>query len=135
MSRPRALIALLLAAIWCSAAWHVELEVAGLMLEHSHHGHAAHDDGHCAADSAHDGLENVVARDVAKDQVRIDADSASRTVFFGLALWLAAALRPLRLARLAPRRRRESDPPFAQPWQFHLRCAPLSAAPPAQALS
>jgi hypothetical protein len=129
MSRPRALLAILLAATWCSAAWHVDLEAVGMLLEHEHHAHSKPDTGHAPPGGLHDEHEKVFARDVSKDQ--IGAGAVRCVALPGLASWLVAALRPDRVARSVPRRRWQTDPPFAHVWQFVRRCAPLSAAPPA----
>lgn len=102
-----------------------------MMLEHKHHAHDEHDRDYVPAGGLHDEHEDVFARDAAKDQVRIGASAALWIATLGLAGWLVAALRPHCVVLSAPRRRRETDPPFAQVWQFVWRCAPLSAAPPA----
>lgn len=101
-----------------------------MMLEHEHHAHEGHEADHAPAGVPHDEHEEIFARDVAKDQVRIGASAVLWVTLLGLANWLVAALRPNRLTLAAPRRRRETDPPFAQVWQFVRRCAPQSAAPP-----
>lgn len=130
MLRLRALLALLLVTTWCSAAWHVDLEAVGLMFEHQHHVHD-HDADHAPVGASHDDHEQVYARDVAKDQVRLGAADVIWFVFLGLAAWLATALRPTLADVKHLRARRETDPPLAQVWQFVMRCAPESAAPPA----
>lgn len=101
------------------------------MLDHVHHAHGEHETGHVPAGGLHDDHEDVFARDVAKDQVRIGPDTMLWIALLGLASWSVATLRPSRLVLSGRRRRRETDPPFAQIWQFVWRCAPLSAAPPA----
>lgn len=132
MSRPRVLLALLLSIIWCLAAWHVDLEAVGMMFEHEHHAeHEGDSHHHAPAGGLHDDHDGFLARDVAKDQLRIGAGAALVVLLLGLMGALTAALRPGRLAPREPRRRRETDPPFLQVWQFVRRCAPLSAAPPA----
>jgi hypothetical protein len=129
MPRSRALLAILLAVTWCSAAWHVDLEGVGMMLEHKHQ---AHDDrpAEHAPLGAHDDHEEVFARDVAKDQVRVNAATVAWFAFLGFATWLIATQR-IPLAELRSlRERRETNPPLVQFWQFVQRCAPESAAPP-----
>lgn len=128
MLRFRALLALLLAITWCSAAWHIDLEAVGLMFEHRHHA-LDHDAEHAPAGAPHDDHEEVFARDMAKDQVRIGAAP----------LWLALLGAALLLARFGQCRqaaaslRWRPEPPLAHVWQFVQRCAPESAAPPALA--
>ena len=131
MSRPRALLALMLALAWCSAAWHCDLEAAELLLEHDHHAHSDQGGQHESPSGAHDDHEEVFARDVVKDQVRIGSGATLWFVVFGLALWLPAASRPDRGSPGIRRQRRETGPPLARVWQFVQRCAPQSAAPPA----
>ena len=130
MSRLRALLAIMLAVTWCSTAWHVDLEAAGMMLEHQHHAHDDHDAAHDPV-GAHDDHQDVFARDVANDQMRIAAPVVLWFTVVGLASWLIAARWQRRTELTVPRRRRETDPPFTQIWQFVRRCAPESAAPPA----
>lgn len=131
MPRLRALLALLLAATWCATAWHGDLEAVGLMIDREHHAHDDHDTDHAPAGVPHDDHEQVFARDVAKDQIRIGGVAVVWFVLLGLAVWLAATLRPTLVTLKTLRERRETDPPFAQVWQFMWRCAPESAAPPA----
>src|SRR5688572_22853393 len=130
MLRLRALLAILLAVTWCSAAWHVDLEALDLILEHQHH---AHDHGaeDAPAGAPHDNHEEVFARDVAKDQVRASSGAMLWFTVLGLAVWLAAAFRPDGASPGIPRQRRKTGPPLARVWQFVQRCAPQSAAPPA----
>jgi len=131
MSRPRALLAVLLAVTWCSAAWHVGLEAVGMMFEHEHHAqHDAHDTDHAPV-GAHDDHEQVFARDVAKDQIRVGAVGGLWIAALSLPAWLVANLRPSLAVLKSTRRWRETDPPLARVWQFVQRCAPESAAPPA----
>jgi hypothetical protein len=129
MSRLRALLAVLLAITWCSAAWHVDLEAVGMMFKHQHHAHDDHDSDHAPV-GAHDDHEQVVARDVAKDQTRAGPATVAWLALLAFATWLSVAVRP-RVAEISTlRTRRETDPPLAQVWQFVQRCAPESAAPP-----
>jgi hypothetical protein len=130
MPRVRALLALLLAVTWCSAAWHVDLEAVGLMLQHEHHAHADHDTDHGPV-GTHDDHEEVFARDVTKDQLRVGAVGGLWIAVLTLTAWLVASARPSVLTLKGTRRRRETDPPLAHVWQFLERCAPESAAPPA----
>jgi hypothetical protein len=130
MPRLRALLAILLAVTWCSAAWHVDLEAVGMMFEHEHHAHDDHDTDQVPV-GAHDDHEEVFARDVAKDQVRGSAATVAWIALLAFATWLVAAARPSVAALRTLRERRETDPPLAQAWQFVQRCAPESAAPPA----
>jgi hypothetical protein len=129
MPRLRALLAILLAVTWCSAAWHVDLEAVGMMFEHEHHAHADHDTDQVPV-GAHDDHEQVFARDVAKDQVRVSAATVAWMALLAFATWLVAAARPSVAALRTLRERRETDPPLALAWQFVQRCAPESAAPP-----
>jgi hypothetical protein len=130
MPRIRALLAILLAVTWCSAAWHAEMEAVGMMLAHEHHGHDDHDADR-APIGAHDDHEEIFARDVAKDQIRVGSAPGLWIAVIGLAVWLAANSQPSLAALKEGRRRRETDPPLARVWQFVQRCAPESAAPPA----
>lgn len=128
MSRPRKLLALLLAVTWCSAAWHVDLEAVGLMLTHEHpaHEHTAHH-GPVCLDDHH---EDVFARDVAKDRVNVGAGAMLWFALLGLTLW-ARAMRLRLVAVDPPRVRGECGPPLGRVWQFVQRCAPQALAPPA----
>lgn len=130
MLRLRALIAVLLAVTWCSAAWHVDLEAAGLMLAHEHHAHGDHDSDHAQA-GAHDDHEDVFARDVAKGQVRVTPGAAGWILLLSMAAWLTAQWRPSIELQEPPGPGTNADPPLARMWQFAWRCAPESAAPPA----
>jgi len=130
MPRLRALIAVLLAVTWCSAAWHVGLEAAGLMFEHEHHVHGDHDSDH-APTGAPDGHEDVFARDGAKGQVRAAAGAAGWILLSSVAAWLTAQWRPSIDLQEPPGPGMDADPPLARVWQFVWRCAPKSAAPPA----
>lgn len=124
------MLAVLLAVTWCSAAWHVDLEAVGVMLEHEHHAHDDHDSDHAPV-GAHDDHEQVFARDAAKDQVRAGAAAVAWIALLAFATWLVTAARPSLVALRTLRQRRETDPPWAQAWHFVQRCAPESAAPPA----
>lgn len=130
MPRLRALLAILLAVTWCSAAWHVDLETVGMMFDHEHRAHHDHDSDHAPV-GAHDDHEQVFARDVAKDQVRANAATGAWIALLAFATWLIVAARPPLVALRTLRQRRETDPPLTQAWQFVQRCAPESAAPPA----
>ena len=132
MPRLRALLAILLAVTWCSAAWHVGLEAVGMMLEHEHHAHDDHNSDHAPV-GTHDDHEQVFSRDVAKDQVRVSPATVAWFAVVAFATWLIAAARPSVAALRTLRERRETDPPLSQGWQFVQRCAPESAAPPALA--
>lgn len=101
-----------------------------MLLDHDHRAEHA-DAGHHAPLSAHDDHEQVVARDLAKDQVRVAPGAMLWFAVIGLVGLLLAALRPRVPTLGAWRRRRETDPPFARVWHFVQRCAPESAAPPA----
>ena len=126
MSRSRALLALLLAVTWCTAAWHVDLEAVGLLGEHRHHSHD-HGHAHHSPAGSHDGHEKVFARDVAKDVVRVVASALVCVE----APPTAVPVPPRILALNEVSRPAQTDPPFARVWQFEQRCAPESAAPPA----
>jgi hypothetical protein len=131
MPRLRALFAILLAVTWCSAAWHADLEAVGMMFDHDHHAqHEDHDTDHAPV-GAHDDHEQVFARDVAKDQIRMGTVGGLWIAVLSLAAWLVARLRPSITALKSTRQWRETDPPLARVWQFVQRCAPESAAPPA----
>jgi hypothetical protein len=133
MPRPPALIAILLAVTWCSAAWHVQLEAAGVLFEHEHraHHHHADADNHHAPTGADDGHDPVFARQVVKDQMHTGPAPGLWIGLLGLAVWLMAAC-PRRAAVLrVTQRPTEMGPPLARVWQFLQRCAPRSAAPPA----
>jgi hypothetical protein len=132
MSRARSLLAILLAVTWCSAAWHVNLEAIGWMFEHGHHSHGHAHDEHVPV-SPHDGHDQVFARDVAKDQIRVGGAAGLWFVLLAAATWLTAAWRPRRLECLAIPDPAETDPPLAHVWRFVQRCAPDSAAPPVAA--
>ena len=132
MPRFRALLAVLLALTWCSAVMHEGLEAVEMMFDHEHH---AHDD---AADSTqhsplgHDDHEPVVTRDGAKDnQIRINSSGVLWFAVLGTLLVYSLSVRPSLVEVEAPPKRRRTDPPLAQVWQFVQRCAPESAAPPA----
>jgi hypothetical protein len=132
MPRFRALLAILLAVTWCSAAWHANLEAIGLMLEHEHHAHDGHDADHAPV-GAHDDHEEIFAQNVAKDHIRVGAVAGLWLAVIGLAVCFVASLRPSIAALKSARQWRETDPPLAHVWQFVQRCAPESAAPPALA--
>lgn len=129
MSRLRAFLAVVLVATWCSAAWHAELEVLGMLLEHEHHGHV-HDAGDQPAGPVEEHTE-LVAQHLAKDQVRVGSQLTVWFGFLGLVAWLAAAVPFKLVARTRVCVRRETGPPLATAWHFLQRCAPDSAAPPA----
>src|SRR5688572_29316355 len=107
MPRVRALLAILLAVTWCSAAWHVNLEAVGLLFQHEHHshahdGHQHHDTDHAPLD-AHDDHHQVFARDVIKDQLRVGPVGGLWIAVLSLAAWLVASLRPSLAVLEAPR--------------------------------
>jgi hypothetical protein len=133
MPRFRVLLALLLAATWCSAAWHVELEAIGLVLNHEHRAHGGHEH-HDHPAALEDHHEPVFARNLTKDaQFRIGVTSAhSSTLLTGISGSNTDSARRASLADgAAPPGANPADPPWAQVWQFVWRCAPDSAAPPA----
>ena len=141
MSRPRAFLAVLLAAAWCSAAWHVNLEALGLLFEHEHHAHDHHHAhtsgshshaGHEPTGSLEDHHEPVLSRDTTKDgQFRIGFAAALLSVAMLAALGLCAAAFPrVQLSTTAwLRRRREGA--LIESWKFVQRCVSESGAPPA----
>jgi hypothetical protein len=133
MPRLRALLAILLALTWCSAAWHVDLEAVGLMLEHEHHAHHDHDMDHAPTGMPHDDHEQVFAREVAKDQIRMGATGVLWFAIVGV--YLSCGLNPGdRCGEPEPVPiRGRTAPPEQRVWQFVQRCAPESAAPPALA--
>jgi hypothetical protein len=134
MPRFRALLAVLLAITWCSAVMHGGLEAVGMMFEHKHHAHdhdaATNPTEHAPLD--HDDHEPVVTRDVAKDnQIRVNSSGVLGFTVLGTLLVYSLSVRPSLVEVEAPPKRRRTDPPLAQVWQFVQRCAPESAAPPA----
>ena len=130
MSRPRALLALVLALTWCSAIAHAHLEALGCMLEHEHYapGAAAGCDqapGDCPA-----GHEEVFAPSVAKDgspRALVVATEGMLDVA-GLTGGIAPTLRALQVEK--PLAAGPCDPPGASTWRFEQRCALETAAPP-----
>jgi len=134
MPRFRALLALLLAVTWCSAAWHVDLEAVGLILEHRHHVPHSTADDHDAPICRHDGHDPVLVRHVIKDgQIRITSTGTPWVALIGV--FLAGALdlgrdsgdrEPIPISG-------SPAPSLQRIWQFVQRCAPESAAPPALA--
>jgi len=129
MSRLRALLAVLLAVTWCAAAWHVDLEAVGMMLEHEHHAHDDHASEHVPT-AAHDDHEQVFARDVAKDQIRVGGKNLVWVSVLAWATFVLLAWRPRISADRPTPDPNETDPPLAHVWHFVQRCAPESAAPP-----
>jgi len=129
MPRLRALLAILLAVTWCSAAWHVDLEAIGLLLEHSHHVHTEDDHGPLGAQVDH---EQFFARNVTKDQFRLGGEAVLAFMLLALVPGASVASRSRAASVSFTRQRRENDPPLARSWQFAQRCAPDSVAPPAQ---
>lgn len=130
MPRCRAFLAILLALTWCSAAWHVDLEAAGLLLEHSHqaHGEGEHRHGPVESVTEH---EQFFARNLTKDSFRPNSPWTSLVLF----PWIpeTEATTPAGAAAMSlTRQRRETGPPFAGTWHFVQRCAPDSVAPPQQ---
>lgn len=131
MPRFRVLLALLLAATWCSAAWHVELEAIGLVLIHEHRAHGGHEH-HDHPAAVEDHHEPVFARNLTKDaQFRIGATGVLTFAFVAGISGLNTVSYPLFAPTALPFGASPSDPPWAQVWQFVWRCAPDSAAPPA----
>jgi hypothetical protein len=130
MSRSRPLLAILLAVTWCSAAWHVDLEAVGMLFEHEHHSHSD-DHAEHAPVAPHDDHEQVFARDVAKDHIRVGAGAGLWFVLLAVATWRTAAWRPRHSECRSAPDPNETDPPLAHVWHFVQRCAPESAAPPA----
>lgn len=132
MSHLRAFLAILLAATWCSAVWHVDLEAVGLILEHRHHHHGGVD--HHAPLAENHGHEPVVVRDVVKDaQIRVGTVIALFVATLGMFLAVA-----IRLGRPEDEAEPASsggppEPPWRSIWLFMQRCAPESVAPPALA--
>lgn len=131
MPRPRAVLAILLAAVWFSAVWHAELEAVEMMLEHEHHGHSEAADVDHRAAPEHEPL--LVSQFVKDAQVRVGALGALCVAFMGLFaagglwFWRADAKRePVPIAAWL-------GPPLDKVWRFVQRCAPDSAAPPALA--
>jgi hypothetical protein len=127
MLRPRALLAILLALTWCSAAWHVDLEAIGVMFDHRHYGeHHDHDHGSERIVDHHD---PVFARNISKDgEVSSAMSSGVWFALVGSLIFWAGTLGLRRDSEAIPFRRR--TPPLIQMWQFAWRCAPDSAAPP-----
>ena len=128
MTRARPLLAVLLAFAWFGAAWHCDLEAAGLLYEHDHHAHS--DAGHDhSSPGVHDDHEQFLARTAAKDPVRLatlpSAWLATALLVFGL-----VALRPPPPALRPVPAGRETDRPFSRRWHFLRRCVAASAAPP-----
>lgn len=101
-----------------------------MMFDHEHRAHDDHDTERAPV-GAHDDHEEVFARDVAKEQIRVGAVGGLWIAVLSLAAWLVASLRPSLAALKSARSWRETDPPLARVWQFVQRCAPESAAPPA----
>lgn len=135
MSLRRAIFALTLALCWCAAAWHGDLEAAGLMFEHEHH-HAAtpHDHAdhtHAAPDSAlgTDEHDPMWARHGLRDAVIACAGPLLLGAVCLVALMLAAHAFSSRLRTLVAAVR-QRPPDDAVIWQFVQRCAPRAAAPP-----
>lgn len=131
MPRFRVLLALLLALTWCSAAWHVELEAIGLVLNHEHQAHGDHEHHHhpAALDDHH---EPLFARNLTKDvQFRVSASGLLANVNFASIRGFSTVPCPLFADTTGSLGGNPSDPPWAHVWQFVWRCAPDSAAPPA----
>jgi len=131
MPRNRALLAILLAVAWCSAALHVELEAAGLMLDHEHGAHDTHNDHHesGAAEADH---EPLFARDAFKaGEIRMGATGVLWFALLSLFAFRGFGFQPRWRESEADPCWREREPPLARVWQFVWRCAPVSTAPPA----
>jgi hypothetical protein len=101
-----------------------------MMFEHEHHSHS-HDHDHRAPVTPHDDHEQVFARDVAKDPLRIGGTAGLWLALFAVAPWLTADWRPKHSECRSAPDPNETDPPLAHVWHFVQRCAPESAAPPA----
>jgi hypothetical protein len=136
MSFRRALIALLLAVTWCSAALHSDLEAVGWMLDHAHHhvetdhAHADHAHGTSSEPAGADSHDPVWASHILKDSLASMANPVLLATLCVLTAW-TIALNLFALKRApepVPRRR---PPEQSTVWQFVWRCAPDSAAPPA----
>jgi hypothetical protein len=124
--RSRPFLAVLLAFAWFGAAWHCDLEAAGLLYEHDHHAHSDAGHGH-SSPGTHDDHEQFLARTAAKDPVRLAALPSPWLFPAVLGLWLVALRPPPPLVRLPGR---DQDPPLARLWHFLRRCVAASAAPP-----
>ncbi len=128
----RALIACLLAMTWLSAVIHAEMESLGWMLDHSH-GHVEHHADDTMPNGV-EGHESVLAQNAPSGgrlfQLPGFSDVAGPAFLGGLIAWITLLALPFS-GRLRPPKTR-GDPIFASPWQFILRCAPESAAPPAR---
>jgi hypothetical protein len=145
MSISKGLAALLLAVIWVTAVFHVELESAGLLPEHTHiadifhhvhsvashgaHDHADHEHGF----SAHD---EVVARSGAGwlgFVLGLSAMVPAAFSLFGLVWLMGVAWRLLTPVVIRPP---GADRPWTRgvsSWRFLRRCAADSLAPPTAA--
>lgn len=132
MPRARAILAVLLTVIWCSAVTHVELEAIGWILDHAHHHPHTGEHAHDVPGSIGDHHEQVFARDTAKDaQMRVAVSGVLWFSLVGLLAVLGVAARHRAADDEAIAVRRRGDLPLAQVWQFMWRCAPESLAPPA----
>jgi hypothetical protein len=136
MSFRRAMIALLLAVTWCSAAWHSDLEALGLMLDHAHHhvethhAHADHQHDAPLTEAGADSHEPVWASHILKDSLAAMVSPVLLAALCVLTVWAFARhfFALTRAPEPVPRRR---PPDESTVWQFVWRCAPDSAAPPA----
>lgn len=131
MSPGRVIPAVLLACSWCWAAWHADLEGAGLMFDHEHvraHHHDAGSSHDHPAPSYGDEHSPVWARDQLKDGTLRLLVQAMFAFLLGAAI-LRFAISGQAAFRTDRRRRRRPD--YLPVWQFVRRCAPDSAAPPA----
>lgn len=136
MSLGRTITALMLAVAWCSAAFHCDLESAGLMYDHVHyhgdadHAHGGHQHEEPSETTGIESHDPLWARHVLKDSLAAMATLIVLAALVVLAVW-AMGLYVFALARAhesVPRRR---PPDQSTVWQFVWRCAPDSAAPPA----
>jgi hypothetical protein len=141
MRSTRLLGAALLTMAWLMAALHVELEGAGMLPEHAHHGHAGHGHSHSSDEQGSTGH----ARGFAEHESMVARGSQGFATLLSLLAQLAWLGVPLvGLASLVgrfplptllgpPRALREARPwaPAASDWRFHCRCAADSLAPPA----
>lgn len=131
----RAILSLTLALCWCAAAWHGDLEAAGLMFDHDHH-HAATPHDH--ADHTHDAPDSALGTDEhdpmwARHGLRDAVIAFAGPMLLGLvclvALVLTAQDFSSRLGTVCAAVR-QRPPDDAVIWQFVQRCAPRAAAPP-----
>lgn len=132
--------ALAFAAVWLSAALHEHLEGAGFLPEHSH-GHSHETSANESAPQPHDGPAPasdshvpLVTRGHQEIEIVVPG-----LLLLGAILIATKLLHVLWRALLGVGMLRPWRPPLSAErcgrcfWQFTLRCAPISAAPPASA--